>query len=127
MTPKEGRICSNFRQAKDKRLQIEIDADVYCSGEETEVLNILSKFGYEVEEYRIKPTDPQYRGRPKMYDENTMSELYKEGNSDIEIAEIMGTCRQLIYGWRIKNGLPANGRKKRSPNKKSRTVGAVTA
>ena len=55
MTEKEGMICNKFRLAKDKKLQIKIDADVYCSGSVAEVLDILTKYGYDVSKYKFKP------------------------------------------------------------------------
>ena len=91
MTDEEIKI--QYRDAKDKKKQVEILAD----------MNLITQA-----EMRKKLADLGLIEPVTDYGENwheKAMELYKDGKSDKQIAEVVGKCAQTIANWRKKNGL----------------------
>ena len=93
MTMANVEIVADYRQAKDKRAQIGILADLNSTDAAT-IKDILREAG------ELLPRTP--------LDSEKMEELYKKGLTDKEIASIMDCSITSVANWRKRRGLPAN-------------------
>lgn len=57
-----------------------------------------------------KPPNKAPKGPKAQVDYKKMSELYRAGWNDIQIAAELGCCQVLVFRWRLKNSLPPNRR-----------------
>lgn len=114
MTEKEGMICNKFRLAKDKKLQIKIDADVYCGGDVKEVIDILTKYGYDVSKYKVKLKLDDLEKEERIYKFNRAKakECHAQGMDDAEMATACNVSKTTITKWRKGEGLTNNFVKK---------------
>ena len=110
MYMKEEDICREYRQAKDKQVQIGILAEQnLCSREE--IAAVLARGGEEVP--ALEPGRPPGRkgGRRKGghgWDTERAQALYNEGWTDKEIAKMVGVVPSTLCSWRSRQGLPPN-------------------
>lgn len=93
MTMTDAEIVANYRQAKDKRAQIGILADLNDTDAAT-IMDILREAGESVPRARL--------------DSDKMEELYRKGLTDKELAAAMGCTAGGVSGWRSRRGLPPN-------------------
>lgn len=102
MTMTNAEIVADYRQAKDKRPQIKILADLNATGMSV-IKEILRDAG------EVLPRAP--------LDGAQIEALYKRGLSDEKIAKEMGCSLGSIANWRKRNGgLPPNGSRAAEPS-----------
>ena len=101
----DDELRTNWRNAEDQTKQIAILAELNaCSAEE--ITQRLVKLGL-------------LEGKEKnSFDFMRCAELYAEGKSDLEIAEMLGEPIQKVQRWRKSKGLRANYPSTRAPAKK---------
>lgn len=102
MTMTNAEIVADYRQAKNKRAQIKILADLNATGMSV-IKEILRDAG------EVLPRAP--------LDGAQIEALYKHGLSDEKIAKEMGCSPGSIANWRKRNGgLPPNGSRAAEPS-----------
>lgn len=101
----DDELRTNWRNAEDQTKQITILAELNaCSAEE--ITQRLVKLGL-------------LEGKEKnSFDFMRCAELYAEGKSDLEIAEMLGEPIRKVQRWRKSKGLRANYPSTRAPAKK---------
>lgn len=116
----DGEIITSYNQAKDKKAQVTVLAD----------LNVVSVMEMEIhlEELgllkRSAPRPPaQLKSKPVL-DELRAMELFREGKSDLEISEMLGEPITKVKDWRRRNGFlrPRGGSRPGTPRKKKAEV-----
>ena len=118
-------LMNNFRSARNKREQIEIEADLHCCSPRT-IAEVLEKCGaldgtsirpkqFSDVYQPVTPSTPR-GGRPRRrIDEVKAMKLWREGVSVYLIAEACGCSHTTIENWAKANGLT---RKKNKPGPK---------
>ena len=93
MTMTNAEIVGDYRQAKNKRAQIKILADLNDTAADT-IKEILRKAGEHLPKTKL--------------DSDKMEELYRKGLTDSEIAAAVGCSPSGVRSWRERKDLPRN-------------------
>lgn len=104
----DDEICVRYRQARDKKAQIKILADLNATSKQ-EIISVLEDAGIPLPE-KLKLDKPK-PPRVFKFDENLARQFYVQGMMDKEIAEQLGVSKTTIFKWRTQNSLPAYNRK----------------
>lgn len=102
MTMINAEIVADYWQAKNKRSQIQVLANLNNTDAAT-IKDILREAGEHLP------------GRRPSIDKARAEALYRQGLTDKEIAEALGLPQGSIYSWRQRNSLPPNGTGPASP------------
>lgn len=86
----EGEIVRDYLQAKDRKAQVAILADLNLTTR-SHILDILAQNGVNVHKRKLE--------------DHELMRLYKDGLNDSQIARELGVSATAIKHWRIKNGL----------------------
>lgn len=118
-------LASNFRQAKNKREQIQIEADLNCCSafEIAEVLNQLGALDgtginpmqFSADYVPVAPAPTRKRKRATI-DEAYARHLWDNGVTIYGMAERLGVSRAAVYDWAKRRGL-----QRRQPTRESET------
>ena len=108
-------LTRNFRAAKDKRLQIDIEADLHCCSprliaEELYKAGALVDTGimpwqFSDEYVPIPPAKPHTNGPKQTFDEQRAQALFDEGVSYANMAKLLGVNDSAIKKWAARRGL----------------------
>lgn len=108
-------LTHNFRAAKDKRLQIDIEADLHCCSprviaEELYKAGALIDTGimpwqFSDEYVPIPPAKPHTNGPKQTFDEQRAQTLFDEGVSYARMAKLLGVNDSAIKKWAARRGL----------------------
>ena len=100
-------ICVRYRQAKDKKAQIKILADLNATSKQ-EIISVLESAGIPLPEKvkQAKPDKPKSQ-RTFKFDEDLARQLYDQRLMDKEIAERLGVSKTTIFKWRSQYSLPS--------------------
>lgn len=116
----DGEIITSYNQAKNKKSQVTVLADLNAVSVmemelHLETLGLLTRSS-------PKPPAP-LKSKPVM-DELRAMELFKEGKSDLEISEMLGEPITKVKDWRRRNGFlrPRGGSRPGIPRKKKAEV-----
>lgn len=117
-------LVHNFRTAKDKRMQIDIEADLHCCSpraiaEELYLAGALADTGimpwqFSDEYVPIPPARPHTNGPKQTFDEARAQMLFDEGVSYARMAKALGVTDAAVKKWAARRGLkrkPAPGSK----------------
>lgn len=97
MVMTDDEIATSYRQAKNQKAQIKVLADL--NGTNTvEMRQHMVAMGLLEPEVLATPT------RDSGIDELRAMELFKEGKTDLDIAEMLGVPISRIQSWRSRNG-----------------------
>lgn len=127
----DGEILADFRQAKNKREQVEILADQCLvsplfMAKKLRDLGALEGTGLKVESFpnRYKPIS----GKTQTFDELRAMELFKEGYDDIAMSEALGISVKRVQAWRSRMHLKRpQGRPKKSTEEEAESVESLHA
>lgn len=122
-TMTDGEVVTSFRQAKDKREQIKILAELNCCRKD-EILSILTSAGEDVSEYIAGVRKRHSPSRHKKWTEDDVTILEegcKNGGSCEEIAEALGRTVDSTYAKASEMGFvsAAGGEKAADPAAKT--------
>ncbi len=104
MTMDETEICTSYTNARDKRKQRGVLADLnVCSKQEID--QILQKHGL------LEP-DKRKKVPNRKIDDEIATAMYREGKTDEEIGAVFGVGKAAVSSWRQRNGFISQQRKK---------------
>ena len=110
----DDEISVSFRTAASPHKQVQVLADLNCcsKGEmmvKLQELGLLEELPAPTAAPPVKaPAKASTMRRPKRWDDVRAMELYKEGLTDLDIAECVGVTKSTIGSWRREKGLPPN-------------------
>lgn len=113
----DDEIRVSYNTAKDQKAQIKVLAELNVTTPSV-MAEKLRELGCDV------PEPPEVKQRPLrahdvLFDENRARELFAEGKTDLEIAEMLGISVYAFATWRRKNGMkrPTGGELKKMEQK----------
>lgn len=108
MPMSDAEIAHSFRTAANQRKQVKVLADLNCCSKKEMEAKLLS-LGLSVIPPESKTTKAD--GKPRRFrclDEARAIELYREGMTDLDLAERLGVSMTTIGSWRRQHELPPN-------------------
>lgn len=107
-------ICVRYRQAKDKKAQIRILADLNAASKQ-EIISVLEAAGIPLPEKPARKTPDKPKSEKTFkFDTDLAKQLYDKGLIDAEISELVGVSNSTIWKWRKHQGLPCQ---KKNPSR----------
>lgn len=92
----EGEIVRDYLQAKDRKAQIGILAELNLTSK-NHILAILARYGLDAKDCILKPEEnPEFM------------RLYRDGLNDTEMAKALEVSHDTVRRWRRRNGLDSN-------------------
>jgi len=123
MVMTDGEIIASYNQAENKKKQIAVLADLNATSRSEMELH-LEELGLLK---RNAVAGVPMKGKPVL-DELRAMELFKEGKTDLEIAEMLGEPVTKVREWRRRNGfLRHRGGSRPGPRKKAEVKPAAPA
>lgn len=108
-------LMHNFRAAKDKRMQIDIEADLHCCApriiaETLDQLGALEGTGIKPQQFSdtfvpIPPARPHTNGPKQTFDESRAQTLFDDGVSYAKMAKALGVTDAAVKKWAARRGL----------------------